>query len=194
MGSLLQLGLPTWSSTDSGPHPLAFFWWPSVSRVVSIGGCLLCLCPREGLSLTPTGLLIPLPIPSRPWSHIAVNFVTGLPRSDGYIVILTIIDSFFKAVHFVPLFKLPSALEMAQLLVRHVSWLHSNPVEIISDHSPVFLSGFSPMRHWGLRSACPQATTCRHTARQRGSINTWKPPFAAFVLATWPCGVDSCPG
>ena len=43
--------------------------------------------------------------------------MTGLPPSDGNTVVLSIKDSFSKAVHFVPLLKLPSALEMANLLV-----------------------------------------------------------------------------
>lgn len=51
------------------------------------------------------GLLQPLPIPSRPWSHIAVDFVTGLPLSEGNDTILTIVDRFSKAVHFFPLPK-----------------------------------------------------------------------------------------
>ncbi|KAL0153429.1 hypothetical protein M9458_051267 [Cirrhinus mrigala] len=31
----------------------------------------------------PTGKLVPLPIPQRPWSHIGVDFVTDLPGSEG---------------------------------------------------------------------------------------------------------------
>uniref|UniRef100_A0A8D3C2Z4 Integrase catalytic domain-containing protein n=1 Tax=Scophthalmus maximus TaxID=52904 RepID=A0A8D3C2Z4_SCOMX len=49
--------------------------------------------------------LRPLPVPRRPWSHIAVDFVTGLPPSEGNSTILTIVDRFSKAVH---LFLCPS--------------------------------------------------------------------------------------
>lgn len=51
---------------------------------------------------------------------MALDFITGLPPSDGNGVILTIIDRFSKAMHFVPHTKLPTALEKAQLLVQHV--------------------------------------------------------------------------
>uniref|UniRef100_A0AAQ4Q2C6 Integrase catalytic domain-containing protein n=1 Tax=Gasterosteus aculeatus aculeatus TaxID=481459 RepID=A0AAQ4Q2C6_GASAC len=88
----------------------------------------------------PAGLLRPLPIPHRPWSHIAVDFVTGLPPSEGNTVILTIVDRFSKAVHFVPLPKLPSALETANLLVLHVFGLHGIPLDIVSDRGPQFAS------------------------------------------------------
>ncbi|KAL0165572.1 hypothetical protein M9458_037416, partial [Cirrhinus mrigala] len=33
-------------------------------------------------------LLQPLPVPQRPWSHLAVDFVTDLPPSNGYTTIL----------------------------------------------------------------------------------------------------------
>lgn len=44
----------------------------------------------------PTGLLELLPIPRRPWSHMAVDFVTNLPSSGGYNPILVAIDRFSK--------------------------------------------------------------------------------------------------
>lgn len=53
----------------------------------------------------------PLAIPSRPWSHIAVDFVTHLPPSEGNTSILTIVNRLSKAVDFVPLVKLPSAFD-----------------------------------------------------------------------------------
>ncbi|KAJ8369826.1 hypothetical protein SKAU_G00098540 [Synaphobranchus kaupii] len=88
----------------------------------------------------PSGLLLSLPVPGRPWSHIGVDFVTGLPLSEGNTVILTIVDRFSKAVHFVPLPKLPSALETAELLVLHVVRLHGIPSDIVSDRGPQFSS------------------------------------------------------
>ena len=84
--------------------------------------------------------LCPLPIPSRPWSHIAVDFVTGLPPSEGNSVILTIIDRFSKSVRYVPLPKLPSAFDTANLLINHVFKLHGIPMDIVSDRGPQFAS------------------------------------------------------
>ena len=50
-----------------------------------------------------SGLPRPLPIPSRPWSYIALDFDTGLPASEGNTTILTVIKLFSKAAHFVAL-------------------------------------------------------------------------------------------
>lgn len=65
----------------------------------------------------PTGQLQLLHTPSRPWSHISLDFVTGLPLSEGSTVILTIINRFSKADHFDALSKLPLAFETTQLIV-----------------------------------------------------------------------------
>ncbi len=61
----------------------------------------------------PAGLLQPLPTPQRPWSHIAIDFVTDLPPSRGHTTILSVIDRFSKACRLIPLPKLPTALETA---------------------------------------------------------------------------------
>lgn len=100
--------------------------------------CLLHLCPQQNLNTA--GLLKPLTLPSRPWSHIALEFVTGLLASSGKSVILSIIDRFSKSAHFVALEKLPSAAETAQLMVDHVFRLHGILSEITSDWGPQFVS------------------------------------------------------
>ncbi|KAM9540620.1 uncharacterized protein ACWYII_038551 [Salvelinus alpinus] len=41
--------------------------------------------------------------------------------------ILTVVDRFSKAAHFIPITKLPSAKEMAQLMVQHVFRIHALP-------------------------------------------------------------------
>jgi hypothetical protein len=68
----------------------------------------------------PAGLLQPLPVPHRPWSHISLDFVTGLPLSEGNTAILTMVDRFPKAAHFIALSKLLYAKETAQVMVQHV--------------------------------------------------------------------------
>uniref|UniRef100_A0A669CB49 Gypsy retrotransposon integrase-like protein 1 n=1 Tax=Oreochromis niloticus TaxID=8128 RepID=A0A669CB49_ORENI len=118
-----------------------FAWWPSLIKDVReyIAACSVC-AQNKGVNQPSSGLLRPLPTPSRPWSHIAVDFITGLPRSSGNSVILTIINRFSKAAHFVALSKLPTALETAQLLTNHVFRLHGIPADIVSDRGPQFTS------------------------------------------------------
>ena len=117
------------------------FWW---STMVPDTQAFIAACPTCAQNKTSTrplsGLLHPLPIPTRPWSHIAVDFVTGLPNSNGNTTILTIIDRFSKAAHFVALPALPSARGTADLLVPHVFCLHGIPSNIVSDRGPQFIS------------------------------------------------------
>ncbi len=44
-------------------------------------------------------------------------------------MILTLVDRFSKAAHFVALPKLPSAFETAELLIEHVVRIHGIPVD-----------------------------------------------------------------
>ncbi len=92
----------------------------------------------------PQGLLHPLPIPHRPWSHLSLDFVTGLPPSQGNPVILVVVDRFSKAARFISLPKLPSAKETAELIMNHVIRVFGIPLYIISDRGPQFSSRF-----WG---------------------------------------------
>ncbi len=80
----------------------------------------------------PEGLLQPLSVPSRPWSHIALDFVTALPGQYR----------FSKTAHFIPLPKLPSAKETAVTVVNHVFRVHGLPVDVVSDRGPQFVSKF----------------------------------------------------
>uniref|UniRef100_A0AAQ5X1C9 Integrase catalytic domain-containing protein n=1 Tax=Amphiprion ocellaris TaxID=80972 RepID=A0AAQ5X1C9_AMPOC len=104
-----------------------------------VAACTICARNKTSNQASP-GLLQPLPVPRRPWSHIAVDFVTGLPVSQGNSVILTIVDRFSKAAHFVPLPKLPTAKETAEALVLNVFRLHGIPLDIVSDRGPQFTS------------------------------------------------------
>jgi transposase InsO family protein len=119
------------------------FWWPTRERDIRrfVASCSVCAQTKPSNS-PPAGLLRPLPIPSRPWSHIALDFITGLPSSGGNTVILTVVDRFSKAAHFIPLPKLPSAKETAQTVVDHVFKIHGLPADIVSDRGPQFTSQF----------------------------------------------------
>lgn len=106
-------------------HPGAFctlsllqrhFWWPTVAADTPecVKACTVC-ARGKATHRSPAGILRPLPVPGCPWSHITVEFVTRLPLSQGNDTILTIVDRFSKAVHFVALPELPSATESDEL-------------------------------------------------------------------------------
>ncbi len=103
--------------------------------------CSVCATGKSS-NRPPDGLLQPLPVPSRPWSHIALDFVTTLPPSQGHTVVLTVVDRFLKAAHFIPLPKLPSAKETALIVINHVFRLHGLPIDMVSDRGPQFVSRF----------------------------------------------------
>lgn len=81
---------------------------------------------------------MPLPIPDRPWSHIAVNFVTDLPVSQGNTMIMVVVDLLSKGCRLIPYSSLPSALQVAESFFHHVfrcfgPQFISNPVRVKSN-------------------------------------------------------------
>ena len=119
------------------------FWWPELRQDVKdfVSACSVCAQAKPS-HRPPSGLLQPLPIPHCPWSHIALDFITGLPSSNHHTTILTIVNRLSKAVHLIPLIKLPSASETATLLITHVVRPHGIPTDIVSDRDPQFTSHF----------------------------------------------------
>ncbi|KAI2661181.1 Transposon Tf2-6 polyprotein [Labeo rohita] len=119
------------------------FWWRTLRRDVQEYVQACNICARSKTTNSPsTGELQPLPIPKRPWSHISVVFVTGLPDLQGKNTILTIVDRFSKAVHLVALTRLPSAKTTVELILEHVVRLHGFPKDIVSDRGPQFTAKF----------------------------------------------------
>ncbi|KAL0168516.1 hypothetical protein M9458_036738, partial [Cirrhinus mrigala] len=117
------------------------YWWPALrtDTITFIKHCVICNTSKTSHQL-PAGLLQPLPIPKRPWSHIAVDFVTDLPPSQGHTTILSVVDRFFKGCRFIPLPKLPTAMQTAEALCNAVFRFYGLPEDIISDRGPQFTS------------------------------------------------------
>ncbi len=117
------------------------FWWPTLRKdtITQVRQCQVCQTQKPSRQL-PAGLLQPLPIPHRPWSHIAIDFITDLPKSNRHTTIITVIDRFSKACLLIPLPKLPTALETAEHLCNQVFRFYGLPEDIVSDRGPQFTS------------------------------------------------------
>lgn len=119
------------------------FWWPAIRKDVEdyVAACPICTQNKHS-NAPPAGLLQPLPVPRRPWSDISLDFVTGLPPSEGNTTILTVVDRFSKMVKFIALPKLPSAKETAEVILNHVFRVHGFPRNVLSDRGPQFVARF----------------------------------------------------
>ncbi|GJP37166.1 hypothetical protein CLOM_g21603 [Closterium sp. NIES-68] len=91
----------------------------------------------------PTGLLQPLEPPQRPWQHVTMDFVTGLPAGpSGNDAVLVVVDRLTKMTHFAPCRTSIIAEETARLFISTVVHLYGIPAAIISDRDPKFTSKF----------------------------------------------------
>ena len=90
----------------------------------------------------PFGLLSPLPIPTRPWLSVSLDWITDLPPSHYHDAVLVVVDRLTKQAIFIPTTKSMAALDVAPLFVQHVVRVHGLPETLVSDRDPVFTSHF----------------------------------------------------
>ena len=126
-----------------------FYWWSTLSKDVSkfCETCGTCQATKPSTQ-RPPGLLHPLPVPSRPWESIGMDFIGPLPPSpEGYNFIWVIIDQFSSMVHLIALKTSATATELAERYLREVVRLHGIACSIVSDRDPRFTSVFWTEAH-----------------------------------------------
>jgi len=69
-----------------------------------------------------------------------MDFITDLPKSDGYDTILVVIDRLTKMRHFIPCSTDLEARQFANLFMKELVWLHGLPNDTISDRGTLFTS------------------------------------------------------
>jgi hypothetical protein len=123
------------------------YHWPNVHIDVAeyVRDCQIC----QGVTAKrhkPYGKLQPLPIPSRPFAEISMDFVTGLPPTtyNGKPVdaILVIVDRFTKWSLFLAVSTTITAAELAELFHNHIELRFGPPEGIVSDRGSLFTSKF----------------------------------------------------
>ena len=94
-----------------------FYFWPKMQHDVKkfVERCRVCQ-HAKGISQN-TGLYKPLPISSRPWDSISMDFILGLPRTQrGHDSIYVVVDIFSKINHFIACKQTNGATTIANLL------------------------------------------------------------------------------
>ena len=79
------------------------FYWPHLVQFVMdyIRSCTTC-CRNKSIHHNPFGPYRFLPVTIRPWDSISMDFIEGLPLSNGYDTILVIICRLSKMGLFIP--------------------------------------------------------------------------------------------
>jgi hypothetical protein len=103
--------------------------------------CTICQQAKHENCKIP-GLLQPLESPTAPWQSVSMDFIEGIPKSNGYNAILVVVDRYTKYAHFLPLKHPYTASQIATTFLDNVVKLHSLPSSIVSDRDKVFTSVF----------------------------------------------------
>ena len=119
------------------------YYWPQLYLFVKryVRNCRICVRIKPSNTAS-QGVLRPLPIPERPWNDIAMDFIVGLPESQGYDAILNVNDRLTGMRHLIPCTKETGSEDLAWLYLKEVFRLHGLPLSIISDRGPQFISEF----------------------------------------------------
>lgn len=121
----------------------ADFFWTGLRTFVKQYKRECDICQRmKGETISPAGLSQPLPIPERNWTEISMDFIEGLPRSQGCEVIFIVMDRLSKYSHFISLSHPYTASSVARVFMYNNFKLHGMPLSIVSDQDPVFTSTF----------------------------------------------------
>jgi hypothetical protein len=73
-------------------------------------------------------------MPEWNWEEIAMDFIVGLPKTQsGYDSIWVIVDPLTKVAHFIPIKTTYSGLQLVELYMSRIVYLHGVPKKVVPD-------------------------------------------------------------
>ena len=88
----------------------------------------------------PPGRLHTLPIPTKPWDSIGMDFIGPFPEVNGYNYLWVVICRLTNMVHLIPVNTNVTAKELSWIYLKEVVRLHGLPSSIVSDRDSKFTS------------------------------------------------------
>jgi len=120
-----------------------FCYWPRMHEIVSsyIKGCTMCAKSKP--NNRKLGSYTPLPVPSRPWESVSMDFIGGLPKSRKcHDYLYVIVDRFSKMCILIPCNKHITTEQTTKLFLQHVWVYFGLPTSIISNQDYRFVGRF----------------------------------------------------
>jgi len=174
-----------------------YYDWPACRSNVAefLRNCLTCARTKARLH-RPYGLLAALPVPTRPWQDITLDFITGLPPSvdprSGKTcnAALVIVDKFSKYALYVATHKKLTTSSFATLFFDHVFRPFGLPMSITSDRGSLFTSQFwkGLCSHLGVQrklSTAYHPQTDGQTERQNQALEHYLRTFCTYQQNDW---------
>ena len=135
-------------SAHTGPERLwqslsSRFYWKRM-KVDIVNYCRSCdVCQKTKTpNFTKFGMLIPNPIPSRPYQSVSMDFIVNLPWSEGYNAIYVVVDRLTKHASFIPTTTGLDSEGFAILFFKHIVCRFGLPESIVTDRDPRWTSDF----------------------------------------------------
>lgn len=164
-----------------GPHRTSeyarrWFWWPKMGKDVDkfCYSCGTCQLTKTSNQLKP-GLLHSLPIPTKPWQSVGMDFVGPFPPCQGFDYLWVVICRLTNQLHLIPVTVRTKTTELAWFYIRDIVRLHGLPESIVSDRDSKFTAKFWREIHRSLGTKLLMSTsfhpqTDGHTERSIRSI------------------------
>jgi len=116
-----------------------WYWWPQMHLDIHefCRTCDLCQWSKKPYRKL-AGKLHNLPIPTKPWNSIGMDFVGPFPESKGFNYLWVILCQMTSMVHLIPVYTTMKASELSWIYRCKIVHLHGLPSSIVSDRDPKF--------------------------------------------------------
>lgn len=172
------------------------YYWHSMRKDVAdyVQSCDICQRTKAKRH-SPYGNLNVLPQSTAKWTHLTMDFITGVPyskNSDGveFDAIFVVVDRFTKMALYIPCQKTIDASELADLFIKHVTARFGNPQSIVSDRGTLFTSKFWSTLCYALRIKSRLSTafhpqTDGQTERQNQTLEQYLRSYVNYQQDDW---------